>query len=121
MLSGGLGQPIWCDRSWEGSDVHQSVGPDVDDLGNSDCVPSAHDQAASDDVRIAAEEMLRMRTLLSQILAECTDQPFEKVDRDVERDFILSPSQAVEYGLIDGVLSVRDLETLTRPTVGVGS
>ena len=73
------------------------------------------------DVRIAAEEMLRMRTLLSQILAECTNQPFEKIDRDVERDFILSPSQAVEYGLIDSVLTVRDLETLTRPSVGVGS
>ena len=73
------------------------------------------------DVRIAAEEMLRMRTLLSQILAECTDQPFEKIDRDVERDFILSPIQAVEYGLIDSVLTVRDLETLARPTVGVGS
>jgi ATP-dependent Clp protease protease subunit len=73
------------------------------------------------DVRIAAEEMLRMRTLLSQILAECTSQPFEKIDRDVERDFILSPTQAVEYGLIDSVLTVRDLETLTRPTVGVGS
>ena len=73
------------------------------------------------DVRIAAEEMLRMRTLLSQILAECTNQPFEKIDRDVERDFILSPTQAVEYGLIDSVLTVRDLETLTRPTVGVGS
>ena len=73
------------------------------------------------DVRIAAEEMLRMRTLLSQILADCTNQPFEKIDRDVERDFILSPTQAVEYGLIDSVLTVRDLETLTRPTVGVGS
>jgi ATP-dependent Clp protease protease subunit len=73
------------------------------------------------DVRIAAEEMLRMRTLLSQILAECTNQPFDKIDRDVERDFILSPTQAVEYGLIDSVLTVRDLETLTRPTVGVGS
>ena len=73
------------------------------------------------DVRIAAEEMLRMRTLLSKILAECTSQPFEKIDRDVERDFILSPSQAVEYGLIDSVLTVRDLETLARPTVGVGS
>jgi ATP-dependent Clp protease, protease subunit len=61
------------------------------------------------DVKIYAEELLRMRTLLSRILADSTGQSFEKTDRDVERDFILSPSQAVEYGLIDTVLSGRDL------------
>jgi ATP-dependent Clp protease protease subunit len=61
------------------------------------------------DVKIYAEELLRMRTLLSRILADSTGQPFEKMDRDVERDFILSPTQAVEYGLIDNVLASRDL------------
>jgi ATP-dependent Clp protease, protease subunit len=60
------------------------------------------------DVRIQAEEMLRMRVLLSQILADATGQPFDKIEQDVERDFILSPRQAVEYGLIDKVLSSRD-------------
>lgn len=63
------------------------------------------------DIRIQAEEMLRMRVLLSQILAEATGQPFEKIDEDVERDFILGPQQAVEYGLIDAVLSSRDQPT----------
>jgi ATP-dependent Clp protease protease subunit len=62
------------------------------------------------DVKIYAEELLRTRNLLSRILADLTGQPFEKTDRDVERDFILSPPQAVEYGLIDSVLSSRDLE-----------
>jgi ATP-dependent Clp protease protease subunit len=38
-----------------------------------------------------------------------TGQPFEKTDHDVERDFILSPTQAVDYGLIDSVLTSRDL------------
>ena len=72
------------------------------------------------DVRIYAEEMLRMRMVLSQILADCTGQPLATVDRDVERDFILSPSQAVEYGLIDSVLTMRDLDVVTEPaTVGV--
>ena len=61
------------------------------------------------DVKIYAEELLRTRTLLSHILADLTGQPFEKMDRDVERDFILSPAQAVEYGLVDSVLSSRDL------------
>ncbi len=60
------------------------------------------------DVKIQAEEMLRIRALLSEILAQTTGQPFEKIDRDVERDFILSPSQAVEYGLIDNVLFSRE-------------
>ncbi|HZM88540.1 MAG TPA: ATP-dependent Clp protease proteolytic subunit [Blastocatellia bacterium] len=61
------------------------------------------------DVKIYAEELLRTRNLLSKILADLTGQSFEKTDRDVERDFILSPTQAVEYGLIDSVLSSRDL------------
>jgi ATP-dependent Clp protease protease subunit len=62
------------------------------------------------DVKIYAEELLRTRNLLSRILADLTGQSFEKTDHDVERDFILSPPQAVEYGLIDSVLSSRDLE-----------
>jgi ATP-dependent Clp protease protease subunit len=61
------------------------------------------------DVKIYAEELLRTRNLLSKILADLTGQSFEKTDRDVERDFILSPTQAVEYGLIDSVLWSRDL------------
>lgn len=61
------------------------------------------------DVKIYAEELLRTRNLLSHLLADLTGQPFEKTDRDVERDFILSPTQAVDYGLIDSVLTSRDL------------
>ena len=61
------------------------------------------------DVKIYAEELLRTRNLLSHILADLTGQPFEKTDHDVERDFILSPTQAVDYGLIDSVLTSRDL------------
>jgi ATP-dependent Clp protease protease subunit len=61
------------------------------------------------DVKIHAEEMLRIRALLSQILADETGQPFEKTDRDVERDFIMNPEQAREYGVIDDVLSSRDV------------
>ena len=59
------------------------------------------------DIRIYAEEILRMRQVLSGILSECSGQSLEKVERDVERDFILDPVQALEYGLIDQVLSSR--------------
>src|SRR6185295_18389772 len=61
------------------------------------------------DVKIYAEELLRTRKLLSNILSNLTGQSFEKADRDVERDFILSPTQAVEYGIVDAVLSSREL------------
>ena len=71
------------------------------------------------DVKIYAEEMLRMRTRLSEILAEATGQSFEKVDNDVERDFILSPEQAVEYGLIDTVLGSREWDEITKIGAGV--
>jgi ATP-dependent Clp protease protease subunit len=61
------------------------------------------------DVKIYAEELLRTRKLLSNILSNLTGQSFEKADLDVERDFILSPTQAVDYGIIDAVLSSREL------------
>ena len=71
------------------------------------------------DVKIYAEEMLRIRTRLSEILAEETGQDFEKIDSDVERDFILSPAQAVEYGIIDNVLGSRERDEITKIGVGV--
>lgn len=73
------------------------------------------------DVKIYAEEMLRMRKLVSQILSDATGQSFEKIDTDVERDFILSPKQAVEYGIIDGVLASRDQETKVETVVKAGA
>ena len=72
------------------------------------------------DVKIYAEEMLRMRNLLSQILADTTGQSFEKIDRDVERDFILSPQQAVEYGIIDSVLASRNLAAIDETMIKAG-
>ena len=60
------------------------------------------------DIKIYAEEVLRMRSVLSSILAEATGQPLSNIERDVERDFILNPSQALEYGLIDQILVSRD-------------
>jgi len=71
------------------------------------------------DVKIYAEELLRTRNLLSRLLSQLTGQPFEKMDRDVERDFILSPIQAVEYGLIDSVLHSRELEGKVVGTAGL--
>src|SRR5688572_32548623 len=49
--------------------------------------------------RIQAEEILRMRELTSQIIAKHTGQTYDRVERDVERDKIMSAMQAKEYGL----------------------
>jgi ATP-dependent Clp protease protease subunit len=61
------------------------------------------------DIDIYAKEILRMRELLNEILADCSGQPMERVGRDVDRDYIMDPEQAVEYGLIDRVITSRDM------------
>lgn len=60
------------------------------------------------DVRIHAEELMRMRKLTSDILAKHTGQPFEIIEKDVERDRIMDAYQAKEYGLIDQVITHRE-------------
>jgi ATP-dependent Clp protease protease subunit len=70
--------------------------------------PSGGAQGQATDIRIQAEEIIRMRELSSQILAKHTGQSFETVERDVERDRIMSPMQAKEYGLIDEVIALRE-------------
>lgn len=61
------------------------------------------------DIDIYAKEILRMREILNEILAESTGQPVEKVARDVDRDYIMDPEQAVQYGMIDRVITSREL------------
>lgn len=70
--------------------------------------PSGGSQGQATDIRIQAEEILRMRELTSRIIAKHTGQPFEVVERDVERDKIMSAAQAKEYGLIDEVIAHRE-------------
>jgi len=60
------------------------------------------------DVRIHAEELMRMRKLTSEILAKHTGQAFEIIENDVERDRIMGAYQAKEYGLIDQVITERE-------------
>ena len=62
------------------------------------------------DIDIYAREILRMRESLNQILAKATGQPLDRIARDVDRDYILEPDQALEYGLIDRIISSRQLE-----------
>ena len=61
------------------------------------------------DIDIQAREILRTRQILNDILAQSTGQPLAKIQRDVDRDYILNATQAVEYGMIDRVMSRREL------------
>jgi ATP-dependent Clp protease protease subunit len=61
------------------------------------------------EIDIYAREILRMRETLNQLLAGATGQPVDRVARDVDRDYIMSAEQALEYGMIDRVISSREL------------
>jgi ATP-dependent Clp protease, protease subunit len=67
----------------------------------------AYGQAS--DIEIQANEILRMRTRLEEMIADSTGKSAEQVSRDIERDKILTATEAVEYGLVDQVLtSLKD-------------
>ncbi len=63
----------------------------------------AHGQAS--DIEIAAREILRMQEMIRNIISKHTGQSIEKIAHDTDRDFYLNPQQAVEYGIIDEILS----------------
>ena len=70
--------------------------------------PSGGGSGQATDVRIMAEEIIRMREMTSRIIADHSGQTYEQVELDVERDRIMSAIQAKEYGLIDEVIEHRE-------------
>jgi ATP-dependent Clp protease protease subunit len=69
--------------------------------------PSTEGGGQASDVEIQAREVMRMRALLEQMLADHSNRSVEQVGKDIERDKILTAEEALEYGLIDRVLSTR--------------
>ena len=67
------------------------------------------------DLEIAANEILRMRDLLEEILATHTGQPLERIHADTDRDFVLEANEALEYGIIDDVITSRQMADRTGP------
>jgi ATP-dependent Clp protease protease subunit len=67
------------------------------------------------DIDIYAREILRMRQSLNEILSRATGQPMEKIERDVDRDYIMDPEQALNYGVVDRIISSRDLTPVPAP------
>ncbi|MBM3671243.1 MAG: ATP-dependent Clp protease proteolytic subunit [Actinobacteria bacterium] len=64
------------------------------------------------DIEIQAKEIIRMRELLDRILAHHTGQSEEKVGHDTDRDFIMSAPEAKDYGIIDEVITNRELASV---------
>jgi len=69
--------------------------------------PFGGTQGQAIDVKIHTEELLKTRDRLNQILAHHTGQPLEKIEKDTDRDFFMTPQEALEYGIIDRVIKSR--------------
>ena len=69
--------------------------------------PSGGSQGMASDIEIQAKEILYLRTRLNGIMAERTGQSIEQIAKDTDRDRFMSADEAVEYGLIDKVLTTR--------------
>jgi ATP-dependent Clp protease protease subunit len=63
------------------------------------------------DIDIHAREILRIKGELNRILSESTGQPLERIEADTDRDFFMPVEQAIEYGLVDRVISTRTFES----------
>lgn len=60
------------------------------------------------DIEIHAKEILRIREEINRILAKHTNQPIDRISKDTERDFFLRPNDALEYGLVDAIITKRE-------------
>ncbi|RLD17249.1 MAG: ATP-dependent Clp endopeptidase proteolytic subunit ClpP [Caldiserica bacterium] len=64
-------------------------------------------QGQATDIKIQADEILRLKKRLNEILAHHTGQPIKKIEQDTERDYFMSADEAKEYGLVDRVIKSR--------------
>jgi ATP-dependent Clp protease protease subunit len=67
-------------------------------------------QGQATDIDIQAKEMLKIKALIHHILAKHTGQPLEKIRVDTERDFFMDPEEALRYGIIDRVITEREMQ-----------
>ncbi|HYX79836.1 MAG TPA: ATP-dependent Clp protease proteolytic subunit [Actinomycetota bacterium] len=72
--------------------------------------PHGGAQGQAVDIEIQAREIVRYRKLIDELIAQHTGQPLEKVAKDTDRDYILTADEAVEYGIVDEVISSRKIK-----------
>ena len=70
------------------------------------------------DIEIQAKEILRMRDLLNEMLSNDTGQDASRIEKDTDRDFVMTADEAVAYGLVDEVIASREGEGTTLAAVG---
>ena len=70
-------------------------------------------QGQASDIRIQADEILFLKDRLNQEIADRTGQPLDRIKQDTDRDFFMSPSEAVSYGLIDSVIDKRPVHSVS--------
>jgi ATP-dependent Clp protease protease subunit len=66
-----------------------------------------HVEGVTTDINIQAAEILRMRTTLNQMLSDCTGQPLSKIESDTDRDYFMTAADALAYGMVDFVETVK--------------
>ena len=81
--------------------------------------PYAGAQGQATDIELAAKEILRMRSLLEEILASHTGQPVDRIHQDTDRDFVMSAGEAKTYGIIDDVISFRSRADNSGPITAI--
>ncbi len=81
--------------------------------------PYAGAQGQATDIELAAKEILRIRSLLEEVLSSHTGQTQEKIHRDTDRDFVMSAEEAKDYGIIDEVISIRQLADTSGPITAI--
>jgi len=69
--------------------------------------PSGGAQGQASDIEVVAREILRMRDLLNELLADATGQTAEKIGDDTDRDFVLTAEMAKDYGIVDEIIEAR--------------
>jgi ATP-dependent Clp protease protease subunit len=74
----------------------------------------SHMAGTAKDIEIQAEEMLRMKRTMNEVMAHHTGQTIEKIENDTDRDYWMSAAQAAEYGLVDHVVETKT--TLALPS-----
>ena len=72
--------------------------------------PHGGAQGQAVDIEIQAKEITRYRKLLEELIAEHTGQPLDKVEKDTDRDYILTADEAVAYGVVDEVITSRKIK-----------
>jgi ATP-dependent Clp protease, protease subunit len=82
---------------------------------------SAGFQGTPADIEIHAREILSLRKRMAEIIAEHTGQPFDQVEKDVDRDRFMTAEEAKAYGIVDGVITKRQIQAEVAAAAGGGS